>query len=108
MMTILFCGMILSGILLGGLTGRMPQVSQAAIEQSGEAVRLTLSLLGNFCLWGGMMKVAEQSGLTRAAARAFAPLTRRLFRGIDNFDVGVKVGCDLDRFYGLHEQYVPS
>lgn len=31
-----------------------------------------------------------------------------LFRGIDNFDVGVKVGCDLDRFYGLHEQYVPS
>ena len=37
MMTILFCGMILSGILLGGLTGRMPQVSQAAIEQSGEA-----------------------------------------------------------------------
>ena len=43
MMTILFCGMILSGILLGGLTGRMPQVSQAAIEQSGEAVRLTLS-----------------------------------------------------------------
>ena len=31
MMTILFCGMILSGILLGGLTGRMPQVSQAAI-----------------------------------------------------------------------------
>ena len=83
MMTILFCGMILSGILLGGLTGRMPQVSQAAIEQSGEAVRLTLSLLGNFCLWGGMMKVAEQSGLTRAAARAFAPLTRRLFRGID-------------------------
>lgn len=83
MMTILFCAMILSGILLGGLTGRMPQVSQAAIEQTGEAVRLTFSLLGNFCLWGGMMRVAETAGLTRAAARFAAPVTRRLFRGIN-------------------------
>ncbi len=83
MMTILFCAMILSGIFLGGLTGRMPQVSQAAIEQSGEAVTLTLSLLGNFCLWGGMMRIAEQAGLTRAAASFFSPLTRRLFGGLN-------------------------
>lgn len=55
-----------------------------------------------FQLKNGLMK---RSPLKREKA---AKYLSGLFRGIDNFDVGVKVGCDLDRFYGLHEQYVPS
>lgn len=82
MMTAIFCAMIAGGILMGALTGRMPQVSAAALTEAGRAVNLTLSLVGTFCLWGGMTRIAEQSGITRALAKAAAPLLRRLFKGL--------------------------
>ena len=53
-----------------------------------------------FQLKNGLMK---RSPLKREKA---AKYLSGLFRGIDNFDVGVEEGCDLDRFYGLHEQYI--
>lgn len=82
MMTAIFCVLVLSGILIGGLTGRMPEVSSAALTEAPRAVELVLTLAGSFCLWGGMMRIAEESGLTRAMAKAACPVTKRLFRGL--------------------------
>ena len=82
MMTAIFSMMLLCGILLGALLGRMNEVSQALLEDAQRAVELTLALTGNFCLWSGVMKIAETSGLTQCFARLAAPVTRRLFRGL--------------------------
>ena len=68
MMTAIFCVLLLGGILFGGLTGRMPQVSDALLQESGCANQLIITLLGNFCLWGGIMRIAEESQLTSALA----------------------------------------
>lgn len=82
MMTAIFCVMLLGGIMFGALTGRMPQVSDALLKESGRAIELILSLTGNFCLWGGIMRIAEDSKLTNALARLAAPVTGRLFKGL--------------------------
>ncbi len=82
MMTAIFCTMLLSGILFGAFTGRMPQVSDALLQESGRAIQLILSLAGNFCLWGGIMRIAEESKLTGALARLTEPITLRLFKGL--------------------------
>lgn len=81
-MTGIFSLLILAGILFGGLTGRMSQVSSAALGEAARAIELVLTLTGSFCLWGGVMKVAEQSGLAQSLAQAASPLTTRLFRGL--------------------------
>lgn len=78
----IFAGMILSGVVIGGLCGRMDQVSAAAIAEAGNAVQLVISLTGTICFWGGMMEIARQAGLTDRLARLAAPLTRRLFPGL--------------------------
>jgi len=82
MMTAIFSLMILGGIVIGALTGRMEAVSAAAIGDAGRAIELILALTGNFCLWGGMMRVAEASRLTERLSAFFRPLTRRLFHGL--------------------------
>lgn len=82
MMTAIFCTMLLGGIVFGALTGRMPQVSDALLKESGRAIELILSLAGNFCLWGGIMRIAEESKLTNSLARLAAPITCRLFKGL--------------------------
>lgn len=83
MMTWLFCGMILLAFVFGTCNGRMEAVSNAAMAQAGKAVELTLSLLGTMCLWSGVMKVAQQAGLTQKLARLLRPVTARLFDGLE-------------------------
>jgi spore maturation protein A len=82
MMNVIFSMMVLSGILFGALMGRMDAVSAAVLGDAQGAVELVLALAGNFCLWGGVMKVAEASGLTQRFARLASPVTRRLFHGL--------------------------
>lgn len=82
MMTAIFSSMILSGVLIAALTGRMEAVSSAALSETQSAVELVISLTGNFCLWGGIMRVAEKSGLTEKLSELVSPVTRRLFSGL--------------------------
>lgn len=61
----------------------MAAVSTAAMNGCGEAVQLAISLTGTICLWSGVMRVADRSGITDALSRAFRPLNRFLFRELD-------------------------
>ena len=79
MMKWIFTAMIAVSVLFGVLNDRIGDVSNAALEGGSTAVTLVITLTGAICLWSGIMKVAEDSGLTGLIARLFFPLTRRLF-----------------------------
>lgn len=93
MMTWIFCIMIGLSFLFGALTGRMPQVSQAAISSCAEAVKLVISLLGTMCLWSGLMKVADECKITDGLAKLFSPLNRHIFKGLDQKSKAAKAIC---------------
>ena len=82
MMTAIFSAMILSGVVIAALTGRMDAVSSAALTETTRAVELVISLTGNFCLWGGVMRIAQSSGLTDKLAALALPITKSLFKGL--------------------------
>ena len=65
MMSYIISGMILLAILTGGIGGNMAAVSTAAMNGCGQAVQLVISLTGTICLWSGVMRVADRSGLDR-------------------------------------------
>lgn len=73
MMNYLFALMILLGVIISIFTSRTGETAQAMLESGGEAVELTLSLLGAMCMWSGLMRLAEKSGLTRLVSRALSP-----------------------------------
>ena len=74
--------MILCGVLFAALTGRIDEVSRAILQQGESAVKLSLSLMGSFCLWGGIMRIADCAGLTERLANLFAPLLSLIFKGL--------------------------
>ena len=78
----LFGGMIILSFFCAALLGKMPELSMAAIAQAGEAVKLSLSLMGTICLWSGLMRVAKEAGLAHLLAKSLRPLIRLLFRGL--------------------------
>lgn len=79
MMNYLWGGMILVGILYGMLTGRLQQVSEAALSSSKEAVSLCMVMAGVTALWVGMMRIAENCGLLEAMERRLEPILGFLF-----------------------------
>ncbi len=69
-------------VVVAAATGRMADLTTAAVESAGKAVTLALGLAGVMTLWLGLMKVAEEAGLVAALARVARPLLRRLFPGV--------------------------
>lgn len=74
--------MIFSGIVVGLLTGRIKEVSDAFLASCSQAVDLSIVMLGAMCLWSGLMKVAERAGIVDGLARLLRGVFRFLFPGI--------------------------
>jgi spore maturation protein A len=68
------------GIIIGFITGRGELVSKAVILSTTSAVELVIGLVGMMCLWCGIMKVAQKSGLTDKLAMVLRPILRIIFK----------------------------
>lgn len=79
MLNYLWAGMILAGILFGAFNGRMPDLTDAALDSAGEAVTLAVAMLGVTAFWSGLMEIASEAGIIEAASRRLRPVIRFLF-----------------------------
>ncbi len=79
MLNYIWCGMILLSLAVGAFDGKLEAVTAAAMDGAGAAVEMCIGLLGVMCLWTGIAKIAENSGLTRAFAKLLRPVTKVLF-----------------------------
>ena len=79
MMTYLWSGMILTGIVYAALTGNLQAVTEAVVVSPKEAVSLCLSVAGVTAMWTGLMKIAETTGLVAQLSNKLRPLLCFLF-----------------------------
>ena len=75
--------MIAAAVIYGFAVGGIEEVSNAVFQSGEEAATLTLTLVGSMAIWGGIMRVAQASGLTDKIARLMMPILVRLFKGLD-------------------------
>lgn len=80
MINIIWFFILAFGICFGILGGRGEEVSKAIIASSDSTVKLAISLVGIMCLWCGVMKIAEKSGLTDKIAKIMKPILKILFK----------------------------
>lgn len=78
-MNYLWAGMILVGVVYAAFTGRLPDVTTAALDSAKEAVTLCITMLGVMSFWMGLMKIAEQAGAISAFTKILRPALRFLF-----------------------------
>ncbi len=74
--------MILAGIIFAAFNGTLPDVTQAAIDSSKEAITLCITMLGVMSLWTGIMHIAEMCGIIKKATKCIKPLLKMLFPNI--------------------------
>ncbi len=79
MLDYIWGGMVLLGVVVAAFTGRMQEVSNAAINSAKDAITLAITMLGIISMWMGLMRIAEKSGLVASLSKRMMPLLRFLF-----------------------------
>ncbi|WP_027632505.1 nucleoside recognition domain-containing protein [Clostridium hydrogeniformans] len=76
--------MIFLGVIVGIITGKGDLISQGIVNTAGDTVQLVIGIMGLMCMWCGVMKIAEKSGLMDKIARGLRPILKVLFKGAAN------------------------
>lgn len=82
MLNYLWAGMILTGVVYAVFTGRIQEVTNAAIDSSREAVTLCITMTGVISLWSGLMEIASKAGAIECIADKMNPLLKFLYPGL--------------------------
>ena len=80
MLNTIWLAFLLIAVLVGGFTGKLPEMTKGVFETAETAVmKIALPLVGVMAIWLGIMRLAERSGLVQVIARVLRPLMIRLF-----------------------------
>jgi len=74
--------LLLTGIYVAGVSGRIEMVTAAALEAAKNAVDVAIELIGIMALWLGLMRIAEKADLVRFIAFWVRPVTAFLFPSV--------------------------
>lgn len=70
---------IIVGILYSFITGNTSVVNDSLISSGGTAIEMIIKMIPLLCLWLGVMKIAEKSGLLTRISSFFSKILHPLF-----------------------------
>lgn len=79
MMNYIWVALVAIALIAGAVTGNIAAVQDAVFSFSDTAVEIVIGLVGVMVFWMGLMKVAEEAGLTEKLGRVIRPIMKRLF-----------------------------
>lgn len=79
MLNVIWSLFVVLSVICSVFLGNTQNLSNAFVDSAADAIELLMTLAGVICLWSGLIKIAERSGLNALAARLLAPLLRPLF-----------------------------
>lgn len=82
MLNYLWSFMIIFAVIIAGFRGGMGTITTAALNASEEAVTICIKTCGILCMWMGIMRIAEKSGLIDALAKKMTPILDFLFPSV--------------------------
>ncbi len=83
MMNYVWTMMIAFSFICAIFNGNMQLLSDSIVTGGQNAITLCIKLLGMMCLWGGIMKIADKSGLTSAISKFLNPVFSHLFTNVE-------------------------
>lgn len=82
MINIIWLFLLIGSVAVGLVTSNLNAIANSVATSASEAFRISLGLTGVMCLWLGMMKIAEKSGLVEKFSSLISPLLQYIFPDI--------------------------
>lgn len=70
---------VIAALIAGMFSGDPAAVVEGAFKGADSAVKFILSTGGIICLWSGLLKIADECGVSAVLGKLLSPLTRRIF-----------------------------
>ncbi len=78
-MSWVWAALVCASVICAAVNGRASALSAAVMQGAQSGVALAISIAGSLCLWAGIGRAMERSGLTEKLSRLLRPVMRRLF-----------------------------
>ena len=82
MLNYLWTFLIILSVITSIFTGNVSETVEGALSGAQNAVNMCLSLLGVMCMWNGLIKIAQCSGITEKISKQIRPNFKLIFNGI--------------------------
>ena len=79
LMSFIWTGIVLVSLVAAIITGHSEALSSAISQGAQSGITLVISLAGSICLWSGVGKLMEKSGVTNMLSAILRPVLGRLF-----------------------------
>lgn len=79
MLNYIWAFMILLGVVFAACTGRMSEVTNAALDSAGDAISLCITMAGVMALWMGLMEIAQRAGIIEKMTKGISPFLNFMF-----------------------------
>lgn len=80
MINIIWFFLVVFGVIFGLATGSGELISKSIMGSTEASVKLIIALMGMMCLWCGIMKIAQKSGITDKLGIVLRPILKILFK----------------------------
>ena len=67
------------GYLVAGATGRVEETTLSLIRSMEDSVKFCLGIIGFLSFWSGLLRIAEETGITTWLSRVLSPVLRWFF-----------------------------
>ena len=78
-MSWVWAALVCASVICAAVNGRASALSAAVMQGAQIGVTLAISIAGSLCLWAGIGRAMERSGLTEKLSRLLRPVMHRLF-----------------------------
>lgn len=78
-MSWVWAALLCASVICAAVNGRASALSAAVMQGAQSGVTLAISIAGSLCLWAGIGRAMERSGLTEKLSRLLRPVMLRLF-----------------------------
>lgn len=83
-MSLIFTGILLLSVVFAAITGQGAALAAAVPQGAQAGITLAISIAGSICLWTGVGRLMEETGITGMLSKWLSPLLCRLFPGAKN------------------------
>ena len=74
MINYIFGFFIIAGVVYSFFTGNMQIINESLLSSGGVAIEMIFKMIPLLCLWLGVMKIAEVSGLLASVSKIFSKI----------------------------------
>ena len=75
----IWCIFLGISILFSSINGQIGTLSASILQGAQEGIQISISIAGSLCLWSGVGKLLEHSGIANGLCRILNPILHRLF-----------------------------